>query len=219
MAKRLSDIDIANRIGQVFGDLTIVSIDNSILGNHKPCTCICICGGTRITRYSSLVSGATKSCGCANSKPKTHGQSNHPLFKIWRGMISRCTKPQAANYPLYGGRGITVCDEWLNDINIFIADMGERPSKDHSVERRNNELGYSKDNCYWATRKEQCNNTRSNVFIEYNGKNQTVTQWANELDIDPETLRQRLKNNWSVEKALTTPLGTRLLDKSIEWLD
>jgi hypothetical protein len=182
-------------------------------GGRHAWNCECLfdgCGNQLIVRSNSLKTGNTKSCGCygksaRNESNTSHGKSKTPEYAIWCAMIARCFNESNAAYKDYGKRGITVCLRWLRFEN-FILDMGLRPSEKHSIDRRKNENGYSPENCYWATRIEQNNNTRKNNFITHNGKTQTVSQWARELNINVQTLRQRLFIlNWSTEKAFTTP--------------
>jgi hypothetical protein len=118
-------------------------------------------------------------------------------------MMQRCTKPSHHAFHRYGGRGIQVCDRW-GSFESFLEDMGPRPSLDHSIDRIDNDGDYEPSNCRWATRKEQANNTASNVVIEFNGARKTLGQWAKELGISGTGLRARLKK-WPIAKALTTP--------------
>ena len=97
-----------------------------------------------------------------------HGMRYKPEYKIWCKMIERCENPRAINYERYGGRGITICESWRSNFLNFYADMGVRPSSAHSLERRNNLIGYSKENCAWATVLEQSNNKRNNVLVSFN---------------------------------------------------
>lgn len=136
---------------------------------------------------------------------KRHGLSLSREHKSWESMIHRCTNKNAANYAMYGGRGITVCEEWLQFEN-FYRDMGERPNG-HSLDRINNNLGYFKDNCRWASTVEQLNNRRNNHLITFCNKTQTLSQWAREIGLKPKTLSARINDEgWSIEKALTTKL-------------
>jgi len=112
------------------------------------------------------------------------------------GKTSHCAKN-------YADREITICAEWLNNFDQFVADMGLRP-RGATLERKNNDKGYSKDNCVWATQKQQNNNQRRNRVIEFKGKKQTLSQWADELNIEFSTLWRRLNRNLPLEKALTT---------------
>jgi hypothetical protein len=121
-------------------------------------------------------------------------------------MINRCTNVNNEAYNDYGGRGITVCDRWLNSFEAFYEDMGPRPSPNHSIDREENDLGYYKDNCRWATRVEQNNNRRDNVYYEHNGITKTISEWASEYGIEYRKLYRRLiRDKWDFERAINTP--------------
>ncbi len=132
-----------------------------------------------------------------------HGKWQSSEYNTWHRMIQRTTNPNDTRYDRYGGRGITVCERWRSFEN-FYADMGDKPSVGMSIERINNDLGYFPENCKWATSKEQSNNTCRNHLITFEGRTQTITQWAREKGIKPVTLNSRFRNGWSVERALTT---------------
>ncbi len=137
-----------------------------------------------------------------------HGMSKSPEHATWRRIIQRCTNPNVERYPRYGGRGITICDRWLEPegkgfIN-FIEDMGNRPSKEHSIERADNNGNYEPGNCKWATRKEQCRNRTTSHYIEYNGQVKTIAEWSEITEVKQLTLLARIRKGWSIEKALTT---------------
>ena len=134
---------------------------------------------------------------------QTHGMSGTRTYAIWEGMINRATNPNSAAAHHYVGRGIGVCDTW-RDFSNFLADMGEVPPG-LTLERVDNEKGYSPGNCKWATPKEQANNTRRNKNITAFGKTQSIEMWANELGIAAHILRWRLNNGHDIEKALLTP--------------
>ncbi len=134
-----------------------------------------------------------------------HGGKGTPEYTIWKGMRQRCLDKGHRNYRRYGKRGITICARWT-DFEKFLEDMGPRPSSSHSIDRIDNSLGYSPENCRWATFAEQANNRRSSRIIEYAGKQQTLCQWARELGMLPTTLCLRLRKWGSVEKALGLPL-------------
>jgi hypothetical protein len=120
-------------------------------------------------------------------------------------MIQRCTNPKHDEWHLYGGKGVTVSDDWRIFAN-FHRDMGDPPDDDHTLERKDGSIGYCATNCTWATRLEQQNNKSTNVFLEHEGKRQTIAQWAREGGIDPSTLRGRVMRGWSLERALTEPI-------------
>lgn len=134
-------------------------------GDRVQYECICDCGTICVTRANSLTIGDTKSCGCIVKEVfhrTKHGMARannrHPLFSLWSHMRDRSNPLNAEKYPRYAGRGIFMCDRWRNDFAMFVADIGERPSPQHSVDRINNDKGYEPGNCRWATPKEQANN-------------------------------------------------------------
>lgn len=126
------------------------------------------------------------------------------LYSTWTGMINRCYRESTPSYHDYGGRGIDVCPEWRGPggYKRFVEDMGAKPTPKHTLERKNNDLGYSKDNCKWATRKEQGANQRSTVFVTICGRTQSKTQWVQELGISHSGFNNRIKRGWTEEKLL-----------------
>lgn len=130
------------------------------------------------------------------------GQSNDPLYKVWRGMITRCENPNCASFKRYGGRGIKVCPEWRASFLTWKSDMGERP-KGYTIERKNNDVDYSPENCIWAPIQTQANNTSTNTFIEFNGQRKTLIQWARTTGLKRELISARLDSGWPIQKALT----------------
>lgn len=140
-----------------------------------------------------------------NKIATTHGMSHYPEFHVWNTMKQRCSNPKNPKYHLYGGRGIKVCDRWLDSFENFIWDMGRRPSDEYSLDRYPNMNGnYEPGNTRWATKLEQANNLRSTKQLTHDGKTQSQAEWARDLGISAITLRERLQN-WSLEKALSTP--------------
>lgn len=130
-------------------------------------------------------------------------------YLAYRNIIYRCTNPRCRTFKDYGGRGITVCERWsgVDGFNNFSADMGERPSSKHEIDRRDNSLGYFPENCHWVTDREQSRNKRSNRMITFNEKTQCLTDWATERGMKPATLFTRLNLGWPVHDALTIPVG------------
>lgn len=190
--------------GQVFGRLAVLEFSHN--KHHAYWKCRCECGEVRTVRAVYLKSGHTTSCGCYNRERVTsHGMYDSPEYTIWRAMIQRCTNPNASNYSRYGGRGITVCPEWRVFEN-FLRDMGPRPTKDHSIDRKANSGLYCKENCRWATSKEQNNNTRGNRLISHDGETHTMSQWSEFVGVPYETLKSRIVRGWDVGRALTEPV-------------
>lgn len=195
--------------GAKFGRLTAISKTASDQSHKSRWIYQCSCGSIKEIDEHVVKSGASKSCGCLRKElpsAKTHGLSNTAEYRIWSGMRNRCENPNNASYKDYGARGITVCDEWTNSFECFLREMGKRPSKRHSIDRKRNDLGYSKKNCHWATPKEQADNTRRNVYLEYLGKKANISQWAKITGLSYGTIyRRKTRLNWSDEKTPTTP--------------
>lgn len=126
-----------------------------------------------------------------------------PAYDIWLAMNDRCRNVRHRYFNRYGGRGIAVCDEWQHSYAAFIRDMGP-PPKGYTLERRDNDGPYSPDNCVWATRKQQSNNTSTNRLITFAGQTRTLSQWSEHMGISPSVMRSRLLK-WPIERALTEP--------------
>lgn len=172
----------------------------------------CECGGYICTRLVSVVRGETKSCGCINieqrkngKKHSTHRMSKCKEYNIWSEMKQRCNNKNCKNYKNYGGRGIRVCAEW-ESFETFYKDMGQR-SSGFSLDRIDNNGNYCKENCRWATAKEQVRNTRRAMLLSYKGLRKCIADWCDELDITYNTIRARIYNGWAVEDALEKPIN------------
>lgn len=195
--------------GQRFGRLAVIC-RNGLIGNAVAWLCKCDCGNESKHPGIALRSGHVKSCGClkidtlksgTNTK---HGMGRTPTYATWSGMKTRCYNTQNDAYKSYGERGITVCDRWLESFSAFLNDMGERP-KGKSLDRINNDGPYSPENCRWATRTQQSNNTRRNVRILFNGREMTVSEWAKSLGVSREMLANRLSRGWPISRTFTEP--------------
>ena len=183
--------------------LTLIKI--TATGKHPRGLYKCRCGNDKEIRTDHVNAGRTISCGCADTGHSTHGQSPRgiaPEYRIWEAMKRRCLNHKDKCYPSYGGRGITVCERWMHSYEAFIADMGKRPTKDHQIDRKDNNGPYAPDNCKWSTRKEQCRNRRNSRFIEYDGKRATLAEWVEFTGLDQTTISRRLKRGLSVGAAL-----------------
>lgn len=170
----------------------------------------CDCGNlfeAKIEAVKAKVANGCYECKCKRlSKAKTkHGFAiagkRRDEHGIWCGIISRCTQPNNHAYAKYGGADRNVCQRWQDDFMNFYEDMGDRPSKFHSVERVNNDLGYFKENCIWATRKQQARNRSSNLLVEYMGQTKILIEWTEELGIPYQLAYARIKRNWPPAKA------------------
>lgn len=133
-----------------------------------------------------------------------HGMKHTSVYGVWCSMISRCCDPGNPAYKNYGGRGITVCEKW-GWFSGFYADMGNRPVGS-TLERVDNDKGYSKENCVWADRKTQGRNKRNNVMITIDGETQPLCVWAERSGLQYATVHQRIRKGWTAEKAIKTPL-------------
>ena len=185
-------------IGEKFGRLTIVEfIERKNL--HTWYKCVCTCGGSTTTTLNNLRRGSTQSCGCLQreraSKSNTrHGYANRtPEYRTWKTMKDRCYNNKNKRFYDWGGRGIKVCERWLNSFTNFLEDMGYRPSKEHSLDRFPDIDGdYGPNNCRWATRFEQGRGKRNNVWLEYENKKMILSDWAKYFGVSIETLRDHL---------------------------
>lgn len=191
--------------GQQFRDWTVLKfIENT--ASKARWWCRCSCGCEAAVRASHLSGGGSLRCrSCAARISATrHGKTDTREYKSWDSMRSRCYRPTDTEYHNYGGRGITVCTEW-ESFEAFYADMGTRPDGT-TLERLDNSLGYFPSNCVWADGKAQGRNRRTNVVVEYDGRSQCLSAWAEELGMSRECLYQRLKRGWSIERSLTEPV-------------
>lgn len=192
-------------IGKRFTRLVVLNEDGKN-GNGFLYSCQCDCGSVKTISGPLLRDGKVKSCGCLKSermsaKNTTHGASKSSAYQSWQAMKSRCLNQNQSAFKNYGARGITICDDWLS-FETFLKDMGERP-KGTTLERKNNALGYSKENCVWATIAEQNKNTRQVVKLTHNGMTLIMRDWANLLGIPYPTIQDRRRRGWPVERILT----------------
>lgn len=203
-------------IGERFGSLVVVE-DKGIKKNangypHHIWLCQCDCGNIREAKSEYLNNGRTNNCGCLTSNKlsessKKHGMVNTRLYRTWKHMKYRCHNPNEPKFYNYGGRGITVCDEWQTFTTFCEWALKNGYSDDLTLDRIDVNGNYEPNNCRWVDYKKQANNTRRNRNITYKGITKTLTEWGEFMGINASTLRYRLLNlNWSVEKALETPV-------------
>lgn len=204
-----------NIIGQKFNRLTVLELfkkEQVYLFNGKKngfryfYTCLCDCGKITVVAKSHLLSGHTRSCGCISQK---HLKTNTRLFRIWIGIKGRCLNKNNKKFKNYGGRGISICDEWKNDFKTFYDWAISNGYADNlTIDRIDNNGNYEPSNCRWVSQEVQQNNKSNNYFIEYNGKSMTLSQWTKLYNLNYSTVVSRLSYGWTIEKALITPVRT-----------
>lgn len=209
-----------DRAGEVHGRLTIISRAPDRTHGEKTqvvmWNCVCECGNFTVKSGRKLKIGAVKSCGCLQKEnpgsrkgpdnPKyLHGKTNSREYLSWISALSRTTNKKHESYERYGGRGITVCEEWASSFARFLSDMGPRPDG-HSLERIDNNKGYFLENCKWATTKEQSRNKSNTVKITINNVEKSLLEWSEISGIPEKTLRSRIKSGWEGERAVFSPV-------------
>lgn len=199
-----------------FGRWTVIGIHGK-RGNLITWDCVCECGTRAIISGNSLTrkNRPSLSCGCLQKEKVfqtgknniIHGQTGTKLFCVWEGMLRRCTDANNKNYKNYGGRGITVCNEWHEFVAFRNWAISNKYRDDLTIERKNVNGNYCPENCCWATWKEQANNRRNNVIIKYCNTQKTLAEWSEITGLSAATISYRIKHGWSAERALTIPVG------------
>lgn len=201
-----------NLSGQTFGYLTVESrAPNKCTPKGAKCTmwnCVCICGKQFEVHACALKSGNTTSCGCEHFKRTrnrmtTHGMSKTGAWRSWQNIRKRCMNPDYPFFENYGGRGITVCERWKESFENFFSDMGPRP-QGMSIERMENDSGYSPDNCFWASDHTQRRNKRTTRMLTVFGKTMCMADWAKNNGLRSCDIFYRLKKGWTLEDAVST---------------
>ncbi len=186
--------------GKKYGKLIAIrSIGKNKWGIYK-WLCQCDCGKITVLDINSF--GKVKSCGCLLNSRNRMSVLHKEYYNIYSAMIQRCYNLNNRSYKRYGARGIKVCDRWLNSFENFFVDMGEKPSSEHSIDRIDNNGDYTPQNCRWATRKEQAQNTRRSRKLTFDGKTKTMSEWARQLKISRQCLQQRMKQGYSIKDAI-----------------
>jgi hypothetical protein len=202
--------------GQRFGRLTVVqAIENG--DRRRPIECLCDCGRSHTTWIQCLVKGQSRSCGCYKrdqgaSATYRHGEARHgqqtPEYIAWSAMIRRCENPKATQYEYYGGRGIKICPRWRHSYELFLEDMGRRPTENHSLDRIDGDGDYEPVNCRWASTIVQANNKRGLRLITIDGETKTLTNWANHVGLCKGTIEARIyRYGWDPVRAVLEPPG------------
>lgn len=183
-------------IGMRFGNYVVIACDGS--GKYGVrWLCRCDCGAENVVVGTKLNTG--RSLGCKSCAATVHGEASPPSpeYLSWRNAKARCTKPTDAAWKNYGGRGITMCDRWMESFEAFIEDMGRKPSLKHSIDRINNDGNYEPGNCRWATDEDQNKNKRSNHYLLRGVERATLSEWSNRLAIPVCRLRYRINRGLS----------------------
>lgn len=203
---------VKDMTGQRFERLEVVGYAGT--NQHRAALWLCRCtgpdcDGRQVTVPGrDLRKGNTRSCGCLSrestaDRSRTHGLHGHPIYQVWQGMISRCHNPRHRSFPRYGGRGITVCPQWRNSFEAFHRDVITGYERGLQLDRINNDGNYEPGNVRWVTRPENGRNTRRNEVVDFGGQSRCITEWAELLGLSYYALRNRLRRNWPVERALT----------------
>jgi hypothetical protein len=197
--------------GTMFEHLTVIGPTRNAKG-VAAYECRCTCGATAVVRGSDLRSGHNRSCGCMGVKLRAaantvHGHavrgSESPEYKSWKSVVQRCENPSDPRFASYGGRGVRMCARWRKSFDMFLKDMGQRPDG-CSLDRLDVDRGYGPNNCRWATRIEQANNTRRSVRFEFRGFSGTVRQLSEKFGVPHRVLKRRVAAGWGVELAIDT---------------
>lgn len=198
--------------GDKYGRLTIIE-ETQKKNGKRYFLCRCECGNEKTVRLDSLAHGITISCGCYNREISSvvntkHGLYQSRIYRIWSGMKRRCFNSKFKEFHNYGGRGITVCDDWLNFMCFYNWAMANGYQDYLTLERKDVNGNYEPSNCTWITLTEQKRNTTITKIITFNGESLTLRQWAKRIGIHCSALCLRLKNGWTLEKALTAPANS-----------
>ena len=196
--------------------LTIIGLDHKDKNSKKYFQCRCDCGNLTVVQGGHITSGNIISCGC--SLRTKQGLSNTPEGRAIKGAIRRCYSPDYKSYHTYGERGLTVSERYkgYDGIKNLIDDIGRKPTPKHSLDRIDNDKGYEPGNLKWSTRREQDERRTNSRVIIYKGESLILERWAEKFGINSSTIRWRLENSWSVDRAFTTPVNKKTHQKVIK---
>ena len=197
--------------GEKYGRLTVLNREPNGKTHNTRWKCQCECGNIVIVFGFSLKSKDTQSCGCLHKEKSTkHNMYGTRIYSILDGMKSRCYNKNSKRYKNYGGRGIRICDKWLDKekgfINFYNWALKNGYRDDLTIDRIDVNGNYEPSNCRWITNSEQQNNKRNNHYILYNNEKHTLAEWSKIYKINESTLDSRIRNGWDIEKSLTTPV-------------
>lgn len=190
----------SNLTGQTFGMFSVVER----LGRWRGKThyrCICKCGNVREIESGALTGNRRVNCGCVRGTTK-HGMASSSEYVAWLHIKSRCLNPKDKNYSNYGGRGISMFPAWVDDFSAFLAEIGPKPSPEHSIDREDNSKGYEPGNIRWTTVYVQANNRRTNLLITISGEERTLAEWSRLSGISTSTLKFRISKKWPEDRLL-----------------
>lgn len=191
--------------GKVYGKLTVISLHGTRPypsgGSRRLWLCRCECGAETVVAGNNLRNGHTTSCGSKKHQHNYHGITNTPIYHVWENIIARCTNQQHPNWKDYGGRGITVCERWL-DFMGFYNDVAPTYQAGLTIERKDNNAGYCLENCRWIPQSEQILNTRKTRRVTVGGVTLPAKHWARKTGIPYATLLHRLNQGWAHEVAV-----------------
>lgn len=213
--RTVKKVDDQSLIGKTFNLLRVLQKVPKVAGSKTYFECLCQCGIICVIKKHSILYGNTKSCGCLQRESRsdpirsrnkiTHGMTRSDEYDIWAHMKDRCFNKNHKHYDSYGGRGITICPEWVNDFAAFVAFVGPRPSKGHSIDRINNDGNYEPGNVRWATQIEQNRNRRHNIILTVDGVDKLLVEWAEIKGIPRSTIQGRLAKGWTHSDAVNKP--------------
>jgi len=192
--------------GQKFGKLTAIKPVGTNKSGNTLWKCKCDCGNSSVVINSNLTRGNSKSCGCTNSERLIKRNTKHnlcytPIYNVWSSMKERCRNKNCKEYVHYGGRGIKICDEWM-DFNNFYNGMIGTYKKGLSLDRINVNGNYEPSNCRWVTQLRQCNNKRNNLYLTIDGVTATLADICRSYNVGYQKVWKRLKRGWPIEEAV-----------------
>lgn len=202
-------------VGMTFNKLTVLEQSATSENKKLHYRCACECGSLSIVDGAALRSGNTKSCGChrkavSSDKAFKHGYVGTKTYGVWESIKKRCLDTKNRSYKNYGGRGITICDEWKNNFLSFLKDMGEAPEK-CVIDRIDNDKSYEPGNCRWITQKENCRNKRNNIYLTFSGEKRLLVEWAEIFQVSESLFRKRHASGLTEDQifnGLTRPTST-----------